>query len=384
MKNERLAQIVTALKENGVSEEEIISIIMISKNTTLLIHQKESEGIKKESIPEEELSRALGLSSLEGMDLFLRIELMKLVCLGILGDPSLEKPEKKEPEEPEEKDELTKFTDHMCNEDVIHEMLHSDVVFVKNFSKFSGLIDNPDLLKCYHKVCLITMIKSISWDMMELFDNSMLMTKAITEMDYGSLIGKRLLTFIANYVMTNNISTISELGETPIGNTEVVSIFDYDDGLRDELESLYKDVLIIWNTVSKDITENPNPKEEYYKILELFKTDLENASNVIDTVTGEMMKDENFSSTLYQNDLVTAFVDDIIFNGSKSNYGSPTFAVNCIAYAANKYTTYALRSVVIRSLLNTAIGFLNDENDPLTLDLYKEKMIVQLKEGMRY
>ena len=379
MKNERLAQIVTALKENGVSEEEIISIIDDIKNTTLLIHQKESEGIKKESIPEEELNRALGLSSLDGMDLFLRIELMKLVCLGILGDPSTEKPEKKEPEE---KDELAKFTDHMCNEDVIHEMLHSDVVFVKNFSKFSDLIDNPDLLKCYHNVCLITMIKSISWDMMELFDDCMLMTKAITEMDYGSLIGKRLLTFIANYVMTNNISTISELGETPIGNTEIVSIFDLEDGLGGKLDSLYKDVLMIWNTVSKDLTENP--KEEYDKILDLFKTDLENGSNVIDDVTGKMMKGEKISSTLYQDDLVTAFVDDILFNGSKSNYGSPTFAVNCIAYAANKYATYALRSVVIRSLLNTAIGFLNDENDPLTLDLYREKMIAQLKEGMRY
>lgn len=379
MKNDRLAQIVTALKENGVTEKEINSIIDDIKNTTLLIHQKESEGIEKESIPEEELNRALGLSSLDGMDLFLRIELMKLVCLGILGDSSLEKPEKKEPEE---KDELAKFTDHMANEDVVHEMLHSDVVFVKNFSKFSDLVDNPDLLKCYHKVCLITMIKSISWDMMDLFDDSMLMTKAITEMDYGSLIGKRLLTFIANYVMSNNISTISELGETPIGNTEVVSIFDFEDGLGDELDSLYKDVLIIWNTVSKDITENP--KEEYDKILDLFKTDLENASNVIDDVTGKMMKVERFSSTLYQDDLVTAFVDDILFNGSKSNYGSPTFAVNCIAYAANKYATYALRSVVIRSLLNTAIGFLNDENDPLTLDLYREKMIAQLKEGMRY
>lgn len=379
MKNERLAQIVTALKENVVTEKEINGIIDDIKNTTLLIHQKESEGIKKESIPEEELNRALGLSSLDGIDLFLRIELMKLVCLGILGDSSLEKPEKKEPEE---KDELAKFTDHLCNEDVIHEMLHSDVVFVKNFSKFSDLVDNPDLLKCYHNVCLITMIKSISWDMMELFDDCMLMTKAITEMDYGSLIGKRLLTFIANYVMTNNISTISELGETLIGNTEVVSIFDFEDGLGDELDSLYKDVLIIWNTVSKDITENP--KEEYDKILDLFKTDLENASNVIDDVTEKMMKVERFSSTLYQDDLVTAFVDDILFNGSKSNYGSPTFAVNCIAYAANKYATYALRSVVIRSLLNTAIGFLNDENDPLTLDLYREKMIAQLKEGMRY
>ena len=114
------------------------------------------------------------------------------------------------------------------------------------------------------------------------------------------------------------------------------------------------------------------------------KNDLENHGNVIDNVTRVMMKDEGFTSTMYQNDLVTAFVDDILFNGSKSNYGSTTFAVNCIAYAANKYATYALRSVVIRSLLNTAIGFRNDENDPLTLDLYREKMIAQLKEGMRY
>jgi hypothetical protein len=87
---------------------------------------------------------------------------------------------------------------------------------------------------------------------------------------------------------------------------------------------------------------------------------------------------------MYQNDLVTAFADDIIFNGSKCNYGSASFAINCIAYATNKYALYALRSVVIRSLLNTVIGFLNDENDPLTLDLYKEKMIRTLKEGMRY
>lgn len=382
MKNERLAQIVLALKENGVSEKEIISIMDDIKNTTLMIHQKESEGIKKESIPEEELSRALGLSSLDGMDLFLRIELMKLICLGILGDPSPEKPKKKEPEESEEKDELDKFIDHMSKHDVIVETLHSDVVFMKKFNRFSDLEDNPDLLKSYHIVCLINMMKTISWEMVELFEDYTLMTKALTEMDYDSLIGKRLLTFISKYVMTNNINTISELNESAIGNDETISIYDFEDENEDAIESLYEDALLICKSVSKDITENP--KEEYDKILDLLKSDLENYSNVIDHVTEKMMKDENFSSILYQDDLVTAFVDDIIFNGSKSNYGSPTFAVNCIAYAANKYALYALRSVVIRSLLNTAIGFLNDENDPLTLDLYREKMITQLKEGMRY
>lgn len=379
MKNERLAQIVTALKENGVTEKEINSIIDDIKNTTLLIHQKESEGIKKESIPEEELNRALGLSSLDGIDLFLRIELMKLVCLGILGDPSLEKPEKKEPEE---KDELDKFIDYMSKHDVILEMLHSDVLFVKNFSRFSDLVDNPNLLKNYRIVCLINMMKSISWEMLELFENDTLMTKALTEMDYDSLIGKRVLSFISKYVMTNNINTISELDESAIGNEEIISIFDFEEDNEDDIETLYNDALLIWNTVSKDLTENP--KEEYDKIVDLLKNDLENHGNVIDNVTRVMMKDEGFTSTMYQNDLVTAFVDDILFNGSKSNYGSTTFAVNCISYAANKYATYALRSVVIRSLLNTAIGFLNDENDPLTLDLYREKMIAQLKEGMRY
>ena len=379
MKNERLAQIVTALKENGVTEKEINSIIDDILNTTLLIHQKESEGIKKESIPEEELNRALGLSSLDGIDLFLRIELMKLVCLGILGDPSLEKPEKKEPEE---KDELDKFIDYMSKHDVILEMLHSDVLFVKNFSRFSDLVDNPNLLKNYRIVCLINMMKSISWEMLELFENDTLMTKALTEMDYDSLIGKRVLSFISKYVMTNNINTISELDESAIGNEEIISIFDFEEDNEDDIETLYNDALLIWNTVSKDLTENP--KEEYDKIVDLLKNDLENHGNVIDNVTRVMMKDEGFTSTMYQNDLVTAFVDDILFNGSKSNYGSTTFAVNCISYAANKYATYALRSVVIRSLLNTAIGFLNDENDPLTLDLYREKMIAQLKEGMRY
>ena len=381
-RNERLAQIVTALKENGVSEERINSIIDDIKNATLMIHQKESEGIKPESIPEEELNRALGLSSLEGMDLFLRIELMKLVCLGILGDPSPEKPKKKEPEEPEEKDELDKFIDYMSKHDVILEMLHSDVLFVKNFSRFSDLVDNPDLLKNYRIVCLINMMKSISWEMLELFENDTLMTKALTEMDYDSLIGKRVLSFISKYVMTNNINTISELDESAIGNEEIISIFDFEEDNEDDIETLYNDALLIWNTVSKDLTENP--KEEYDKIVDLLKNDLENHGNVIDNVTRVMMKDEGFTSTMYQNDLVTAFVDDILFNGSKSNYGSTTFAVNCIAYAANKYATYALRSVVIRSLLNTAIGFRNDENDPLTLDLYREKMIAQLKEGMRY
>lgn len=382
MKNERLAQIVLALKENGVSEKEINSIIDDIKNTTLMIHQKESEGIKRESIPEEELSRALGLSSLDGIDLFLRIELMKLICLGILGDPSPEKPKKKEPEESEEKDELDKFIDHMSKHDVIVETLHSDVVFMKKFNRFSDLEDNPNLLKSYHIVCLINMMKTISWEMVELFEDYTLMTKALTEMDYDSLIGKRLLTFISKYVMTNNINTISELNESAIGNDETISIYDFEDENEDAIESLYEDALLICKSVSKDITENP--KEEYDKILDLFKSDLENYSNVIDHVTEKMMKDEKFSSILYQNDLVTAFVDDILFNGSKSNYGSPTFAVNCIAYAANKYTSYALRSVVIRSLLNTAIGFLNDENDPLTLDLYREKMIAHLKEGLRY
>lgn len=382
MKNERLAQIVLALKENGVSEKEINSIIDDIKNTTLLIHQKESEGIKRESIPEEELSRALGLSSLDGMDLFLRIELMKLVCLGILGDPSPEKPKKKEPEESEEKDELDKFIDHMSKHDVIVETLHSDVVFMKKFNRFSDLEDNPNLLKSYHIVCLINMMKTISWEMVELFEDYTLMTKALTEMDYDSLIGKRLLTFISKYVMTNNINTISELNESAIGNDETISIYDFEDENEDAIESLYEDALLICKSVSKDITENP--KEEYDKILDLLKSDLENYSNEIDHVTEKMMKDEKFSSILYQNDLVTAFVDDILFNGSKTNYGSPTFAVNCIAYAANKYASYALRSVVIRSLLNTAIGFLNDENDPLTLDLYREKMIAQLKEGLRY
>lgn len=378
MKNEKLAQIVLALKENGVSEKQINSIVDDIKNATLMIHQKESEGIKPESIPEEELNRALGLSSLDGMDLFLRIELMKLVCLGILGDPTPEKPKKKEPEE---KDELDKFIDYMSKNDVIQEMLHSDVVFVKNFSRFSDLVDNPDLLKRLHKVCLTTMLQSISWDMIDLFGEDTFMTKALTEMDYDSLIGKRLLTFISKYVMTNNIRTIAELDKSAIGNMENTHGYFEDDN-EDETESLYKDVLLIWNSVSRDLTENP--KEEYDKILDLLKSDLENYSNVIDHVTEKMMKDEKFSSILYQNDLVSAFVDDILFNGSKSNYGSPTFAVNCIAYAANKYATYALRSVVIRSLLNTAIEFLNDENDPLTLDLYREKMITQLKEGMRY
>lgn len=378
MKNEKLAQIVLALKENGVSEKQINSIVDDIKNATLMIHQKESEGIKPESIPEEELNRALGLSSLDGMDLFLRIELMKLVCLGILGDPSPEKPKKKEPEE---KDELDKFIDYMSKNDVIQEMLHSDVVFVKNFSRFSDLVDNPDLLKRLHKVCLTTMLQSISWDMIDLFGEDTFMTKALTEMDYDSLIGKRLLTFISKYVMTNNIRTIAELDKSAIGNTENTHGYFEDDN-EDETESLYKDVLLIWNSVGRDFTENP--KEEYDKILDLLKSDLENYSNVIDHVTEKMMKDENFSSILYQDDLVTAFVDDILFNGSKSNYGSATFAVNCIAYAANKYATYALRSVVIRSLLNTAIEFLNDENDPLTLDLYREKMITQLKEVMRY
>ena len=381
-RNERLAQIVTALKENGVSDERINSIIDDIKNATVMIHQKESEGIKPESIPEEELNRALGLSSLEGMDLFLRIELMKLVCLGILGDPSPEKPKKKEPEE---KDELDKFIDYMSKNDVIQEMLHSDVVFVKNFSRFSDLVDNPDLLKRLHKVCLTTMLQSISWEMIDLFGEDTLMTKTLTEMDYDSLIGKRLLTFISNYVMTNNIRTIAELDKSAIGNTENTHGYFEDDN-EDEIESLYKDVLLIWNTVSQDITENPKdePKEEYDKIVDLLKNDLENHGNVIDDVTRVMMKDGGFTSTMYQNDLVTAFADDILFNGSKCNYGSASFAINCIAYATNKYALYALRSVVIRSLLNIAIWFLNEEKDPLTLDLYKEKMIRNLKEGMQY
>lgn len=376
-RNEKFEEIMTVLKENGVTEKQINSILDDIMNATLMMHQKESEGIDPGSIPEEELNRALGLSSLQGMDLFLRIEIMKLICLGIIDDSS-KKPEKKEPEE---KDELDKFIDYMSKEDVIQEMLHSDVVFVKNFSRFSDLVDNPDLLKRLHKVCLTTMLQSISWGMIDLFGEDTLMTKALTEMDYDSLIGKRLLTFISNYVMTNNIRTIAELDKSAIGNTENTHGYFEDDN-EDEIESLYKDVLLIWNTVSKDITEQP--KEEYDKIVDLLKNDLENHGNAIDNVTTVMMNAEGLSSIMYQNDLVTAFADDIIFNGSKCNYGSASFAINCIAYATNKYALYALRSVVIRSLLNTVIGFLNDENDPLTLDLYKEKMIRTLKEGMRY
>lgn len=243
-RNEKFEEIMTVLKENGVTEKQINSILDDIMNATVMMHQKESEGIDPESIPEEELNRALGLSSLQGMDLFLRIEIMKLICLGIIDDSS-KKPEKKEPEE---KDELDKFIDYMSKNDVIQEMLHSDVVFVKNFSRFSDLVDNPDLLKRLHKVCLTTMLQSISWNMIDLFGEDTLMTKALTEMDYDSLIGKRLLTFISNYVMTNNIRTIAELDKSAIGNTENTHGYFEDDN-EDEIESLYKDVLLIWNTV---------------------------------------------------------------------------------------------------------------------------------------
>jgi hypothetical protein len=284
-RNEKFEEIMTVLKENGVTEKQINSILDDIMNATLMMHQKESEGIDPGSIPEEELNRALGLSSLQGMDLFLRIEIMKLICLGIIDDSS-KKPEKKEPEE---KDELDKFIDYMSKEDVIQEMLHSDVVFVKNFSRFSDLVDNPDLLKRLHKVCLTTMLQSISWGMIDLFGEDTLMTKALTEMDYDSLIGKRLLTFISNYVMTNNIRTIAELDKSAIGNTENTHGYFEDDN-EDEIESLYKDVLLIWNTVSKDITEQP--KEEYDKIVDLLKNDLENHGNAIDNVTTVMMNAE--------------------------------------------------------------------------------------------
>jgi len=370
-----MEQIVNLLKSTGVYTDLMIKEITDNLlNTAKLIQQRVSEGIEPDSIPKEELDKALGLSELEGIDLAVQVEAMKLFCYAIMAT-SDEDPKNEDPDE-----ELVKFINHVCHEDVIHEMMNNDKTFAEKFFQFCEMVDDPLLAKYHQLACILSIVKTVAWDMEEKFVDSTLVTEAINKMQYNALMGKRVLLFVANYCINNDINKISDLKKSSIGNTEVINVVRFSEESSD-LEILFRDVSLIANNALKDTYENPD--EGYEKIIILMKRDLDDKSNEIDRVTANMTENEDLISTMYVNDLVRAFADDVL-SGAKTNYGSKTFSVECIGYAANKYGEYASRSIVIRSLLNTVIDFLNDDKGPLTLSIFKEKLTTKLMDEIEY
>lgn len=375
MNNEFISNLLFSnVEDSGEKENFLKAIAYVDKQSA-----------KGEEIDNDEIDKILGISNLSAVEKLGKISDLITVALNIGDEYSMIK-ETLETENVKIPEGISDHIMFCCKEQNRKRMLENDDLFVESYLKFDQVSKDNISAEANKKTLVLLLFSSLIGCIYETSKND---NEAITNV-YSNYMHNRsrsditcmLYLLLLNYTNRYNIKSVTDLKNDVLGdlvNFEISMIFPR--LKKCNFESIEE---MIDNFCHSRDTEDENDSNIDEKIKqrtkEIMDDDIMQGNHRLEDIYVSYLDNYKYTANLFINIVINIIVEDVMENSSKSNFGSNEYRKDIINYVTNRYYDYSENSNIILVIYCTIMDFLVNNRNPYTYELFKEALLMLLKE----
>lgn len=375
MNNEFISNLLFSNVEDSGEKENFLKAIAY-------LHKQSAKG---EEIDNDEIDKILGISNLSAVEKLGKISDLITVALNIGDEYSMIK-ETLETENVKIPEGISDHIMFCCKEQNRKRMLENDDLFVESYLKFDQVSKDNISAEANKKTLVLLLFSSLIGCIYETSKND---NEAITNV-YSNYMHNRsrsditcmLYLLLLNYTNRYNIKSVTDLKNDVLGdlvNFEISMIFPR--LKKCNFESIEE---MIDNFCHSRDTEDENDSniDENIKqrTKEIMDDDIMQGNHRLEDIYVSYLDNYKYTANLFINIVINIIVEDVMENSSKSNFGSNEYRKDIINYTTNRYYDYSENSNIIFVIYCTIMDFLVNNRNPYTYELFKEALLMLLKE----